>query len=260
MALPIPQLVALLVGLWWPFCRVLAFLSAAPIFGDGVLPLPMRVLLSLVLAVILLPAASGGPAIDPFSLAGVMATATQAVIGFALGLAFHLTMAVILVLGTLLSSQMGLSMAVMNDPINGVSSDAVSSLMVMLATLVFFSVDGHLVLAGVVGASFQAWPVGGGVQAPLLQALALDVAWVFSAALLLALPMLFSGLVVQFTLGLLNRVAPALNLYSLGFPAVTLFGVFMLALVAREVPEHYVRLTDRVLEMLQARMAEAAHG
>ena len=41
--------------LWWPFCRVLAMLSAAPIIGDTSVPLVVRVLLSLVLAVILLP-------------------------------------------------------------------------------------------------------------------------------------------------------------------------------------------------------------
>ena len=259
MELVFGQLLALLYALWWPFCRTLAFLSAAPIVGDGLVPLPVRMLLSIALAVVLLPASQGVPAIDPFSLHGVAATAEQAVIGGVLGLAFHLTMSVILLLGYLISSQMGLSMAVMNDPINGTSSDVISGLMVMLCTLVFFAIDGHLVMVGVVGQSFRAWPVGSGLDALLLQTLGFNVAWVFSAAALLALPMIFSTLVVQVAFGFLNRVAPSLNLFSLGFSVITLFGLFMLVQLMRFVPEHYVRMTGRVLEMLQTQM-RAAHG
>lgn len=248
------QLVALLNALWWPFCRTLAMLSAAPILGEATLPAPVRVLLSLVLAVVLLPVSQSAAAIDPLSMSGVVATAEQAVVGMAIGLAFHLTMSIMLVLGYVVSSQMGLAMAVMNDPLNGSSSDVVSNLLSVLCILVFFAVDGHLVLVGVLGASLQAWPVGAGWEVSTLQSLAYDVAWVFSAAMLLALPMIFSMFVVQLGFGFLNRVAPSLNLFSLGFALVTMFGLFMLAHVVRFVPEQYVRATMQVLGMLQRQM------
>jgi flagellar biosynthetic protein FliR len=260
MQLILDHMLVVLCALWWPFCRILAFLSAAPVIGDGMVPMPLRVLLSATLSVVLLPTSQGVPAIDPFSMHGVVTTAEQALIGVVLGLAFHLTMSVILMLGFLLSSQMGLSMAVMNDPVNGTSSDVVSGMLVMLCTLVFFSVDGHLVLVGVLGQSFRAWPVGSGLDALMLQTLSMNVAWVFSAAALLALPMFFSTVVVQVGFGLLNRVAPSLNLFSLGFSVVTLFGLFMLVRTMQFVPDHYVRMTGRVLEMLQTQMRLATHG
>jgi len=112
---------------------------------------------------------------------------------------------------------------------------------------------------GVLGQSFRAWPVGAGYGSGLLQAVALNVGWVFSAAILLALPIIFSTLVVQFGFGFLNRVAPSLNLFSLGFSLVTLFGLMMLVQVVRFVPEHYVQMTNQVLEMLQQQM-KGAHG
>jgi len=154
------QLLSLLSAFWWPFCRVMAMLVAAPVLGENMVPMTLRVMLAMVLAVILMPAAPASVAIDPLSLHGVVATLEQGLIGFALGLAFHLTMAAILMLGFLVSSQMGLSMAVMNDPMNGASSDVVSSLLYMMCVMVFFSVDGHLVLTGVLGASFRGWPGG----------------------------------------------------------------------------------------------------
>jgi flagellar biosynthetic protein FliR len=245
------QWLLLLTSLWWPFCRVRGMLTASPDIGENMVPVTVRVLLSLAVSVILLPATRGAPVIDPFSLQGIVATFEQGLIGFVLGLAFHLTMAAIMVFGYLVTSQMGLSMAVMNDPMNGTSSDVVSSLIYMLCILVFFTIDGHLVLIGVAGASFTAWPVGSGLANLSLHTLALNVAWVFSAALLLAVPVIFSTLVVQVGFGLLNRVAPQLNLFSLGFSVVTVFGLFMLIQVVRFIPDHYVRMTGRVLDMIE---------
>lgn len=252
-----PALMPQLLALWWPFCRTMAMLSAAPVLGDSVVPVTVRVLLSLVLAVILLPGSAPSVPIDPFSLRAVVATIEQAAIGGLMGLALHFTTSVIMVLGFMVSSQMGLSMAVMNDPMSGVSSDVVSSLLAILGILVFFSIDGHLILVQVTGASFQQWPVGSGLRAPAMQAVVFNVAWVFAAALLLALPIVFATLVVQLGFGFLARVAPTLNLFALGFSVVTIFGIFMLSQLVRFIPSHYLRMSTQVLEMLRVAMVKA---
>jgi flagellar biosynthetic protein FliR len=246
-------------ALWWPFCRIMALLSTAPVVGDALVPVPVRALLSLALAFLMLPLTKGAVTPDAFSLAGVVVMIEQAVIGGVIGLALQFAMAVITMLGFLASSQVGFSMAQMNDPINGQASDVISGLMSLLAILVFFGIDGHLVLMGVVGQSFKAWPVGSGFGPMLLEAVALNVAWVFSAAVLLALPIVFSTMVVQVGFGFLNRVAPSLNLFSLGFSLVTIFGLLMLVQVVRFIPEHYVAMTNQILEMLQDQM-RMAHG
>jgi flagellar biosynthetic protein FliR len=247
------QLPAIFIALWWPFCRILAMFSASPILGN-IVPITPRVLLSLVLSVVMMPLAKPVTAIDPLSLHAFVATVDQVIIGCAIGLAFQLVMAVSDVLGFMISSQMGLSMSVMNDPLNGTSSDVISALLSMMFTLLFFSIDGHLVLAGVLGASFQVWPVGGGLPAMTLNTLVNHVAWIFSASLLLATPVIFSALVVQIGFGFLTRVAPALNLFSLGFSAVTLFGLLMLGYLVRFIPDQYVRMTNQVLDLLQQGM------
>lgn len=252
-------LLPMLSALWWPFCRILALLSAAPVIGDGLVPLPVRVLLALVLAFLMLPLTAGQATADPFSLHGVVLTVEQAVIGGVIGLACHFSMSVIAVLGYLVSAQVGFSMAQMNDPVNGAASDVISSLLSLLSILVFFAIDGHLQLAGVLGASFKAWPVGAGYGPLLLNTVALNVAWIFSAAMALALPIVFSTLVVQFGFGLLNRVAPSLNLYALGYSLITVFGLAMLVQVVRFVPDHYIAMSNQVLELLRQQMA-AAHG
>jgi flagellar biosynthetic protein FliR len=94
----------------------------------------------------------------------------------------------------------------------------------------------------------------------LLEAVALNVGWVFAAAVLLALPIVFSTIVVQMGFGFLNRVAPSLNLFSLGFALVTIFGLLMLIQLVRFIPEHYVSMTNQVLEMLTEQMRMARGG
>lgn len=259
------QVLPFLLAVWWPFCRILAMLSAAPVVGDGAVPATVRILLSLVLAILMLPVmhASGASQellkIDPFSLHAIVATLEQAVIGFILGLAFHFAMSVMSVLGYMVSSQVGFSMAVMNDPLNGTSSDVISGLLTIMCMIVFFAVDGHLVLTGVIGASFKAWPVGQGFAPLLLQTVAYNVAWIFAAAMLLALPIVFSTMVVQLGFGFLNRVAPSLNLFSLGFSMITVFGLLMLGQIVRFIPEHYIAMSNRVLDMIAEQM-RVAHG
>jgi flagellar biosynthetic protein FliR len=252
-------LMPLIGALWWPFCRIMAMMITAPVLGDGTIPIPVRALLAVVLSFLMLPLTSTGAMPDAFSLAGVLAMFEQAVIGAVIGLALQFAMAAISMLGFLASSQIGFSMATMNDPVNGQASDVISSLMALVAMLVFFAIDAHLVLVAVLGQSFLAWPVGGGLQPMLLEAVALNLSWVFAAAILLALPLVFSTVVVQIGFGFLNRVAPSLNLFSLGFSLVTIFGLLMLIQLVRFIPEHYIAMTNQVLEMLTEQM-RLAHG
>ena len=252
-------LMPLIGALWWPFCRIMAMMITAPVLGDGTIPIPVRALLAVVLSFLMLPLTSKGAMPDAFSLAGVLAMFEQAVIGAVIGLALQFAMAAISMLGFLASSQIGFSMATMNDPVNGQASDVISSLMALVAMLVFFAIDAHLVLVAVLGQSFLAWPVGGGLQPMLLEAVALNLSWVFAAAILLALPLVFSTVVVQIGFGFLNRVAPSLNLFSLGFSLVTIFGLLMLIQLVRFIPEHSIAMTNQVLEMLTEQM-RLAHG
>jgi flagellar biosynthetic protein FliR len=235
----------------------MALFSSAPAIGDGMVPIPVRALLSLVIAFLMLPLTKNMPMPDPFSLAGIVAMFEQAVIGGVMGFALQFATSAISMLGFLASSQIGFSMAQMNDPVNGQQSDVISSLLSLVAIFVFFAIDGHLVLVTILGQSFHAWPVGEGLGSIVLQTVALNVGWVFAAAMLLALPIVFSTMVVQIGFGFLNRVAPSLNLFSLGFSLVTVFGLMMLVQLVRFIPEHYIQVTNAVLEMLQQQMRAA---
>jgi flagellar biosynthesis protein FliR len=249
-----PLLLGLLQQMWWPFVRVMALLAFAPVLADGMVPMRVRVLLALTLALVLMPATGPAVQVALFSGGGLALTLEQVAIGAVIGLALQLVTASLAVLGYLLSSQTGLAMALLNDPVNGSSSDVLSVLLGLLGILVFFSIDGHLLVVGVLAASFKAWPVGGGLQALTLQTLAYNVGWIFAAAFLLATPVVFSAWLVQLGFGFLARISPSLNLFSLGFSVVTLFGLLMLAFLLRHLPGHYIAMTQRSLDLIAQMM------
>ena len=149
-------LLPLIGALWWPFCRIMALFSTAPVIGEGLVPIPVRALLALVLAFLMLPITKDMPMPDPFSLHGVVAMLEQAIVGGVLGFALQFATSALAMLGYLVSSQIGFAMAQMNDPVNGQQSDVMSAMLGLVGILVFFAIDGHLVLVGVLAAETAA--------------------------------------------------------------------------------------------------------
>lgn len=246
---------------WWPFCRIAAAMSVAPMFRHKAVSPKIRLLLALVISAAVAGSLPAPPQIDVLSLAGALATVEQILFGMLLGLMLQLVFAVFSIVGAVMSTQMGMAMAQMNDPVNGVSSSPILyQVFYILLGLVFFAIDGHLLLLSIVYQSFLYWPVGSGLHYFGLQALVHALAWVFAAALLISIPVVFSMFLVQFCFGLLNRISPAMNLFSLGFPVTILVGMLCLSLIVPYLPESYLNLSRQVLDNLAILLQRGGDG
>ncbi|MBM7059156.1 flagellar biosynthetic protein FliR [Pseudomonas sp. UL073] len=255
------QYLQTLQNYWWPFCRILALFSLAPLYSHKALSMRVRIVLALALTLALAAALPEVGAIDPLSLAGILTTLEQIGFGLLLGLSLQLVFVIFAVVGEVISTQMGMSMARYNDPLNGVSSSSiVSQLYFLLLALLFFAIDGHLLTVSVLYQSFIYWPVGSGLHYPGFETLIYAMSWVLAAAVLITLPVVFCMTLVQFCFGLLNRISPAMNLFSLGFPMAILTGLLCIHLTLPDLPEHYLHLTRSLLDNLGALMRSPLHG
>lgn len=233
---------------WWPFCRIAALLSMAPLFNHKTVSVRVRILLALALTVALGAALPDMPQIDPLSLRGVLTALEQAAFGILLGLTLQLVFTIFMLVGEVVSTQMGMSMARYNDPVNGVSSSSIIyQLYFILLVLLFFAIDGHLVTVSVLYQSFLFWPVGSGLHYLGAEHFIQAFAWVLAAAVLVTLPIVFCLTLVQFCFGLLNRISPAMNLFSLGFPISILMGLLCIYLTLPNLPDSYLHLTRELL-------------
>ena len=78
--------------------------------------------------------------------------------------------------------------------------------------------------------------------------------------MLITLPVVFCMTLVQFCFGLLNRISPALNLFSLGFPMAVLAGLACIWLTLPDIPENYLRLTRQLLDAIGVIFREGRNG
>lgn len=248
----ITQLSNLTLGLWFPFVRIMAFLRFVPIFDNSALPMRVRIIFSLALAIIITPMIPHPIPTDLLSINTLILTVEQTVWGILFGLMLQFLFLALQLAGQILSFNMGMSMAVMNDPSSGASTTVLSEMVNMYAILLFFAMDGHLLLVSILFKGFTYWPIGNALQPQTLRTVALALTWVFASATLLALPTTFIMMIVQGGFGLLNRISPSLNLYSLGFPINMLAGMVCFSTLLYNLPDHYLHLANFVLQQLDA--------
>lgn len=227
------QLEGWLAMLAFPMARILGFVGAAPVFGNNGVPRRIKLVVGLAITMGLLPVVTATPpeAID--SWAGILILFQQTLIGIAMGLVLRVVFAALDLMGEIISLQMGLSFATFFDPVAGGQTAVIGEFLTLISTLVFLSLNGHLLMVDALARSFEWLPVsatlphkGGWLV------LARFGASIFASGLLMALPVVTALLITNIALGVLTRAAPQLNLFAIGFP-ITLtvgFGVLLLAL------------------------------
>jgi flagellar biosynthetic protein FliR len=172
------------------------------------------------------------PAEGMLSAEGLLIAIGEIVLGLGIGFAVQVGFAAALVAGETISNAMGLGFAAMTNPMSGQSSSAVGQLLSMLATFLFLATDGHLLFARIIIESYNTFPPGGSVPVELFGQLSALGSLVFSAALLIALPVTAALVLVQLIMGVLGRSAPSLNLFSVGMPVAMVAGMILLAMAA----------------------------
>ncbi len=245
MQISLLEVTALLGQCWWPFIRVTGFFLIAPIFGDKTIPTKTRVYLALVISCIVTPLnTQASIPFNPFQAESALLTVNELFIGFCLGLVFNILFSVFSQAGQIISMQMGLAMAVMNDPNNGVSASIMSRIFMICATLAFLSMDGHILMVYILKESLNTWPLHTPIYTLDLSAFLKIFSWFFTQSVLLAIPSVAIMLTSNITFGLLSKLAPSLNIFSLGFPFTILMGLLAFFLTLFNIGESLAQLSQ----------------
>ncbi len=225
----VSEIVQRFYTLLWPMIRISAFLLASPFFSLRAVSVRIRVLLALLLTLMVYPLVEW-PTIDPYSAAGLREVFNQVLIGTVMGMLLQIVNAALVVGGQAVSGSMGLGMANMVDPNMG-NVPVISQFFIVCSTLIFMGMGGHVVVITLVLESFKTLPIGEMLAPDMLMAVLLK--WstmMFLGALLLALPIIVCLLFVNIGVGVITRAAPALNIFAVGFPAMIMAGLLLLAM------------------------------
>lgn len=211
--------------------RVGAFLWIAPPFGGRLLPALVRILLSVAMALPMV-----GPALDasggiPTSVAGVVGSAVvQVTVGVALGLACLTLVSAIQSAGMLLDLFGGFSLSQSFDPLLQQQNSVMGRVYQLVASVLLLVTGGYFLIIRGFSLTFEALPLNDPLSlVATAETLATGLSDMFLAALQIAGPLIGILMLTDLGLGLLSRVAPALNAFTLGFPLK--IGVLLLLVV-----------------------------
>jgi len=215
----------------WPFSRISAVLLVAPIFSSTIVTVRTRVSLALLLTFLIYPLYDW-PIIDVTSGIGLTLFLQQVLIGVTIGLIMQFAFAAITSAGAFIATSMGLSMAVVADPVNGHQSPVLAQFLLVIATLVFLSIGGHLIVIEMMLDSFRLIPINEFyLNREMLWAILQWSSLIFSGAIMIALPAMITLLLINSAMGVVSRAAPALNVFAVGFPASLFLGLVMIYLL-----------------------------
>jgi flagellar biosynthetic protein FliR len=202
-----------------------------PGFGESELPATVRAGFALALTLLLLPVlAPRLPGIPEAPAAALLLIAGEVLAGATLGFMARLAALALPAAGQILSTMIGLANVLQPDPVLGAQATPVSRLFSLAVPLLVLTTGLHgLALTALVG-SYTAWPPGE-VPDGSAGAVVASVSAFLVLAVRLAAPFLIAGLLWQGALGLLARLVPQSQVFTLAMPGQILGGLALLGIL-----------------------------
>ncbi|HZE95852.1 MAG TPA: flagellar biosynthetic protein FliR [Planctomycetota bacterium] len=214
--------------------RVTGVMMVAPVFGSKTVPVPVKIFLSLVLALLFFPIVRGrgGPAVPMDATLLTLAVAWELAVGFLLGFAAMLLFTAVQFGGHLIDQELGLQQANLLDPMLNEQISIVGQFKVLLATLIYLLINGHHLLVTALSDSFRSIPLMGlrfseGAALHLSDTLMRDV---FRMAVEIAAPVLVTLFLITIAMAFMARTAPEMNVFALSFTLRVAVGFVVIAL------------------------------
>jgi flagellar biosynthetic protein FliR len=215
----------------FPLARILGFVAAAPLWSTAAVPRRTRLVLGLAITLAIAPILPPMPEVAPATPVGLWIMLQQMLVGIGMGFAARIVFAAFDVAGEFMGFQMGLGFATFYDPLRGAQTPVLAEFVDLIALLMLLSMNGHLLYFATLAQSFVAIPVS---ATPLGADSWINLArlggHIFSAGVLLALPVSVSLTITNLALAVLTRAAPQLNIFALGFPLTLIGGFFTLSI------------------------------
>ena len=244
------QLAEWLSPIFWPFLRILAVFTSAPVFSSRAFPVRARIALAFLVALASQASLPAAPVIgfnDPRALGVVL---QQVGVGLAIVFAVRVVFAAVELAGEVVGFQMGLNFASFFDPSMNGQSSAVARFFSHTASLLFVVMNGHLMVLMAVNRSFESFPIDQNFLQALSQMKLYTLGTeLFASALWIALPMVGLLMFANLALGVISRVAPQMNIFAVGFPITLVVGLLGIALTLPMLDQPFIALMGRVIDI-----------
>jgi flagellar biosynthetic protein FliR len=228
--------------------RALAWLIAVPPFNSRLVPARVKAIVSVGIALPLAPMLVDSAPSTSDTAAFVGAVLEQVVVGASLGFVTALFFAAVQAAGSMIDLFGGFSVAFAFDPFANSGTAVFGRFYNILATALLFATDGYAMIVRGFATSYRTLPIGGVFSwEGLARLLTTGVDQMFLAALQIAGPLVAVLFCTDVALGLLTRVAPGLNVFSLAFPLKIALTLTVAGTALVLLPHAFTGLIDRAV-------------
>lgn len=242
-----PQAFLVLFGL--SFARFISFITVVPFFGGKVVPSQVKVATATALVIITYPSllvelpADGSPL--GFGAVGFIGMiAKEVFVGFTLGFVASLVFEAVQVAGRIADFQRGSTMGELFAPQLQERVSELGQFQLQLAIVVFITSGAHRYFISALVRSFEFIPA---LKFPNIQSgwseaaqfMTIMTGSVLSIGVQIAVPIVITLLLTDLFFGLINRVAPQVNVFFLSMPVKMWIGIFVLALMLPYLVERF---------------------
>lgn len=240
-----------LLGFTLVLARLGGLFVLAPVFSAHMIPIRVRALIAMGIALAMMPVALHGQHVPTNTGEYTVLLLKEAGVGLAFAFPMAILSAAVTAGAGLLDTVIGFSFAHLVDPVNNSQNAVLGQFYSLFAIMVFLLAGGdHIMLQGL-AASYQALPV---TAFPDTASLSAHAAGAFGQLWVIGLeivaPALVALLITDAALGLVSRAVPQMNVFVVGLPAKLLVGF---TVIAASLPF----LTTRLGDAMQQSVAQA---
>ena len=254
-----PQAFMVLVGL--AFARLLSFMVIAPFFGGTAVSARVKVATATAFVIIVYPSLAAGLPPEgrplPFNAVGFIALiAKEALVGFTLGFVTSLVFEAIQVAGRIVDFQRGAMLGEVFAPQLQTQVSPLGQLNLQVAIVLFVAIGAHRVFISALLKSFEIIPATSFPKftpgwTPLAASMTELSGGVIAIGVQLAAPAMIALLLTDLFFGLINRVAPQINVFFLGLPVKMVVGVLVVLASLTLLSDQYIHYFNESYKVFQ---------
>jgi len=158
--------------------------------------------------------------------------------------------------GQLIDMQVGYGIVNVFDAQNNTQVPMMGNVLNIMLILLFFLVDGHTRLIEILYLTIERMPLGTLVFSPAIGWTALEVFMrAFVLGVMMALPIIASGLTIEFAFGMLMRAVPQIHMFIIGIPLKMLVGISLFATTLPVYANFSVRIFNELFNGIEKMFA-----
>lgn len=231
--------------------RVSGFILFNPILGRANIPAAFRTGMTLVLSVFVASVSTQQVPAPAGVVELCVRLLLEMAVGFLLGMAVNFFFYIPQLAGSMVDTQMGMTMNQMYDPGSSANLSVTGQLLNTLMTLLFFAGGGHLTLLRLFLTSEEVVPLG--MVSIGLPAYNLMLELFVECTVLgvkLCMPVLAAELIAQVGMGVLMKVIPQINVFAINIELKVIVGLALLLVLVIPFGEFLLQAEEAMLNAL----------